>query len=143
MCEETCGVWEAGDGYVHFIDLHEHFMVLLVQVNVTASAEKTGFCFVSLAFKTTTLAFFSFHDKHSLPRHLHVDRGLFTLISLQQNNEFQLICAVLCQNLRARHKCRDVVSPLVECGQCVSAEAAFSWEEKKKKCYCAFEAAGN
>lgn len=62
-----------------------------------------------------------------------MDRVLFTLVSLQQNNEFQLICAVLCQNLRARHKRRDVVSPLVECGQCASAEAAFSWEEKKNE----------
>lgn len=136
MCEETCGdpVWEAGDGYVHFVDLHKHFMVLLVQVNITASAEKTMICFVSLAFQTTTLAFFSFHDKHSLPCNLHVDRVLFTLIFPQQNNEFQLICAVLCQNLRARQKRRDIVSPLVECGQCASTEAAFSWEEKKK-CY--------
>lgn len=137
MCKETCGapVWEAGEGYVHFVDLHEHFMVLLVQVNITASAEKTMFSFVSLAFKTTALAFFSFRGKHSLPCNLHVDGVLFTLIFLQQNNEFQLICAVLCQNLWARQKRGDVVLPLVECGQCALAEAAFSWEEEKKKCY--------
>lgn len=135
VCKETCGapVWEAGEGYVHFVDLHEHFMVLLVQVNITASAEKAMFCFVSLALKTTTLAFFSLHDKHSLPCNLHVDRVLFTLIFLQQNNKFQLICAVLCQNLRARQKRGDVVTPHVECGQCASAEAAFSCEGEKNE----------
>lgn len=51
---------------------------------------------------------------------------LFNVILLQQDHELQLIGAILCQNLVARQGHIILVSPVVECGQCVSVEATFS-----------------
>ncbi len=54
---------------------------------------------------------------------------LFNVILLQQNHELQLISAILCQNLVARHRHLVLVSPAIECGQRVFDEATLSCEE--------------
>lgn len=64
--------------------------------------------------------------KHSHVSNFHVDMVLFNVIFLQQDHEFQLLCAILCQDLVARQGHLVLVSPVVECGQYVSLEAAFS-----------------
>lgn len=77
--------------------------------------------------------FFLVFNEHSHVSNLHIDVVLFNVILLQQNQEFQLIGAVLCQNLVARQWHLVLVSPAVECGQCVTDKAAFSCEENKTK----------
>lgn len=68
---------------------------------------------------------------HSHVSNFHIDMVLFNVILLQQNHEFHFSSAVLCQNLVARQWHLVLVSPVVECGQCVSGETAFSCEESK------------
>ena len=51
MCIDTCGmlVWQVVGGYFHSIDLHNHFTVPSVQVNIAASGKrKIMFSFVHL-----------------------------------------------------------------------------------------------
>lgn len=76
-------------------------------------------------------SFFPVFNKTSHVSNLHIDMVLFNVILLKQNHKFQLIGAILCQNLVARQRHLVLVSPVVECGQCVSVEATFSCEKRK------------
>lgn len=69
--------------------------------------------------------------EHSHVSNFHIDMVLFSVILLQQNHEFHLIGAILCQNLVAGDGHLILVSPLVECGQCVAGKATFSCEDIK------------
>ena len=56
---------------------------------------------------------------------------LFSGVLLQQNNEFELLGAILGQNLVARQGYLIPVPPVVERGQGVLGEATLSWEKNK------------
>lgn len=56
---------------------------------------------------------------------------LFIVILLHQNHKFQFIGTILGQNLVARQRHLVLVSPVVECGQCICDDAAFSCKEYK------------
>lgn len=75
----------------------------------------------------------SVFDKHLHVSNLDIDMVLFNVILLQQNHEFQLISAILSQDLVARQRHLVLVSPVVECGQCVSVESTLSCRERKVK----------
>lgn len=81
--------------------------------------------------KTQPQSFFLNVLVHSHVSNFHIDVVLFSVILLQQNHELQLIGAILCQNLVARQRHLVLVFPAIECGQCVSAEATLSYEERK------------
>lgn len=51
---------------------------------------------------------------------------LVQVILLQKNHEFQLIGAILSQDLVAGQRTDILVPPVVECGHCVSRKATFS-----------------
>lgn len=129
MCIETCGmlVWQVVDWYFHSIDLHNHVSVLRVQINITTRTEMKMFC----QLVDENRSFFLIFNGHSHVSNFHIDMVLFNVILLQQNHEFQLIGAILCQNLVARQRHLVLVTPAVECGQCVSDEATFGCEGKK------------
>lgn len=59
---------------------------------------------------------------------LYIYVFLFTVIILQRNNEFQLGCAVLNQNLVARQRHLWLVFDVVECGQQVLDVVTLSCE---------------
>lgn len=119
-------VWQIGDGYFHSIDLHDHSSVLWVQVNIT-SAEIKRLC----QLVDENNYFFLVFNGHSHVSNFHIDMVLLNVILLQENHEFQLISAILCQNLVARQWHLVLVSSVVECGQCVSVEATLYCEEKQ------------
>lgn len=127
MCIETCGVlvWQVVDGYVHSIDFHHHVTILRVQINISA-AEMNILCrFINMWMDENCSLFFCCYGNSHISK-FHIDLVLFNVILLQQNHEFQLICAILCQNLVARQRHLVLVFPAVECGQYVFVEATFS-----------------
>lgn len=130
-------VWKVDDGYFHSIDLHNHVSVLGVQVNIAANTEMKNVCNVSPWVRNCTFSLV--HSGHLHVSNFHIDVVLLDVILLQQNNEFQLVGAILCQNLVARQRHLVLVSPAVERGQCVLAETAFSCEESKTLCFLSQE----
>ena len=76
--------------------------------------------------------FFTDTLKYSHVSELHVDRVLLKLVLLQQNHEFELVGAILSQNLIARQGHLILVPPVVECGQGVLGVATLSWNWGKK-----------
>lgn len=107
-------VWQVDDWYFHSIDLRNHFTVLRVQVNITAGTEMEIVCFVYPRIENHT--FNIVYNKHSHVSDFHIDMFQFSRILLQQNYEFQLICAILCQNLVAGQWHLGLVSSVVEGG---------------------------
>lgn len=106
--------------YFHSVDLHPHVGDLGEQVNITR-AEIRSLC------ESVTIGNPIFIcPAHSHVGDLHVDVFPFDVIFLQQDNEFQLVCTVLGQNLVAGLRHLGLVPPVVEGGQRVPDVAALS-----------------
>lgn len=69
-----------------------------------------------------------FFCAHSHVGNLNIDVFPFNVIALHQHNEFQLVRAVLGQNLVARQRHLGLVFPVVEGGQRVLDVATLSCE---------------
>lgn len=69
-----------------------------------------------------------FFCAHSHVGDLNIDVFPFSVVALHQHNEFQLVRAVLGQNLVARQWHLELVCPSVEGGQCVLDVATLSCE---------------
>lgn len=110
--------------YFLSVDLHPNAIALGEQVDVAGKAETKMLCeFAGLTGRSSLL-----FCAHSHVGYLNVDVFPFDVIALYQHDEFQLVCAVLDQNLVARQRHLGLVFPVVEGGQGVLDVATLSCE---------------
>lgn len=69
-----------------------------------------------MSLRVKNCSFSPVYRGHLHVSNFHIDVVLLDVILLQQNNEFQLVGAILCQNLVARQRHLVVVPPAVERG---------------------------
>lgn len=116
-------------------------MGICMPLTFTFTSLFVGYRSISLEEKTfgyayahgNQISFSSQTHKYSHVSDLHIDVVLFNLVLLQQNHEFELLGAILGQNLVARQGHLVLVPPVVECGQGVLGEATLSWNGGKNK----------
>lgn len=82
-------------GYFQPVHIHSHTGSPLIEVNVSAREEMKRLSFVKKQ------NFFRVFNEILHVSNLHTDLLLSSVILPQQNDEFQFVCAILCQNLIA------------------------------------------
>lgn len=115
----TCGmlVWQCFRWYFPSVDHHPCDDALGEQVDITAGADRKMLCEFVTGSWGGGGRYSIFFCAHSHVGDLNIDVFPLDVIALHLHNEFQLIRAVLGQNLVARHRHLDLVCLLVEGGQ--------------------------